>query len=445
VKRLGLALGLVGAIALGIAVVGVTAGDTDVSFEQEPNDAVPQELDMGSGARPGAPVSFRIKGTIGARGDVDRFSLELNAGDVVGASVSDTSGLDPLLRLVNADGDLVVANDRKVFGLHQMKWWSALPRPDEGWGGDSFLAAVIAVPGEYVLEVSGEDGSDGRYRLDVLVARPGMEAQPKGARQIVFVDFDGAKVNMGRLSGGGSGTKVLSPMADFLGAWGLTSADEDDVIDAVLATLEEMLSSDIRANGLNGDHAQSGVDGEFDIEIRNSRDDEDTYGTDPLVTRLVIGGTRAQAGIPYFAASSGEDPGNFTTDDDTLVLLDELAGLTTGNVNRDLNRFGVAAGHTKAELVGRALGRAGAHELGHVFGCWHTEFTNHVFNVMDRGALGGPNGFDPAGTGADGILGTSDDVDYRFGVDAYSSFEGVFRGVHDTLNTISFGLATGRR
>jgi len=428
-------------LALGIAVGELTAGDTDVFFEDEPNDTTPEVLDMGSGAQPGEPVSFRIKGRIDDTDDVDRFVLDLAAGDVVGAAVTDTSGVDPQLRLDTAAGDLVISSKDKFFGLQ--KW--ALPHPDEGWGGDAFLATVITVAGEYVLEVSGEDGTTGRYRLDIVAARPGLEAQPVGKRQIVFIDFDGAKVNMGRLGGGGSGTKTLSPLRNFLSAWGLVAADEDAVIDEVLATVERALFTEIAAHGLNGNYAQSGLPGEFGIEIRNSRDDADTYGVDPLVTRLVIGGTRAEAGISLFAVSSGVDPGNYSTDDDTVVLLDELAGLTTGAVDRDLNQYGVAAGHTKAELVGRALGRIGIHELGHTFGCWHTDSTNTVFTPMDRGALGGPNGFDPAGAGADRIFGTADDVEYGFTVDSYSVLEGLFEGPHDTLNTIAFGLATGRQ
>ena len=183
--------------------------------------------------------------------------------------------------------------------------------------------------------------------------------------------------------------------------------------------------------------------GEFDIEIRNSRDDEDTVGVDPLVTRLVIGGTEAEAGIRTWAAASSTDPGNFTTDDEAIVLLDQLAGRTLGNINRDLNQYGVAAGSTKAELVGRALGRVGVHELGHTFGCAHTNSANTVFDAMDR--LGLTLGFDPAGTGPDRIFGTADDRSFGFGVDEFETVgvNPLYRGVQDTLNRISFGLATG--
>jgi len=435
-------------IALSFAISELIAGDTDVSFEKEPNDATPQELAMGFGPQPGEPVSFRIKGRIDSASDVDRFSLDLNAGDVVGAVVTDTSGVDPQLRLETAAGDLVIENDDKFFGTQHFIG-PPLPKPDDGeQRGDAILYVVVSHSGEYVLQVAGEDGTTGRYRLDLVVARPGIEAQPVGTHQILFVDFDGAKVDMGQFPASGSGTKILSPMADFLAAWGLTAADEDAVIDAVLATLEENLSSDIRQRGLNGDYALSGTPGEFDIEIRNSRDDADTFGIDPLVTRLIIGGTEAEAGAWTFAFASTTDPGNFSTGDEVVVLLDRLAGLTPTPPGQNLNVIPIATGHTKMELVGRALGNIGSHELGHVFGCWHTDFANAVIDQMDQGGPDGPNA---AGVGPDGIFGTADDIDKDFGIDAYASANRVgdakepFRGMEDTLNTIAFGLATGRR
>ncbi|MHC4547567.1 MAG: hypothetical protein ACYTEZ_02230 [Planctomycetota bacterium] len=448
-RSLFLALGA--ALALGMAVGELTAGDTDVFFEEEPNDAIPQVLDMGLGAQPGDPVRFRIKGRIDNTDDVDRFALDLNAGDVVGARATDTGGLDPRLRLEDADADLVIGNDDKLFGLRQKWLGPPLPLPDEGWGGDAILYVVIAAAGEYVLEVGGEDGTTGRYRLDLVVARPGLEAHPVGTRQILFVDFDGAKVHdMAKFGLGSSGTKTLSPLADFLVHWGLTAADEDAVIDAVLATIRENLYTEIVAGGKNGDYATSGTPGEFGIEIRNSRDHADTYGIDPLVTRLIIGGTEAEAGVGVWAFASTTDPGNFSTDDDAIVLLDRFAGLTPTPPGQNLNAIPIEAGHTKIELIGRALGNIGSHELGHTFGCWHTEWNNLVVDMMDQGGPLGLVGFGAAAVGPDGIFGTSDDFNKAFGVDAFVLWNkiggpGLYQGVNDTLNTISFGLATGRK
>jgi hypothetical protein len=441
---------LLAAVALGARGAAGDPGDWEILFETEPNDVTPEVLAMGAGAQPGAPVAFRIKGRIDDADDVDAFVLDLHPGDVVGAVVSDTSGLDPRLDLFDDAGDLVFGNSDKLYGLSNKWIGPPLPVPDEGTGSDAVIYVVIPLGGEYVLEVGGEGGSTGRYRLDLVVARPGLEAHPVGTRQILFVDFDGAKVHdMAKFGLGGSGTKTLSPMADFLAPWGLTAADEDAVIDATLAVLEENLSGDIRAHGLNGDYAQSGVPGEFDIEIRNSRDHADTYGVDPLVTRLVIGGTEAEAGIGVFAFASTTDPGNYSTDDDAIVLLDRFAGLKSTPPGENLNAIPIAAGHTKIELVGRALGNIGAHELGHCFGCWHTDWRNTNVDLMDQGGPAGLGALASA-VGPDGIFGTADDFDRDFGVDDHASNNPggaaePFRGRHDTLNTIAFGLATGRK
>jgi hypothetical protein len=437
------------ALVLGMAVAA-NESDTDVLFEVEPNDADPQALAMGPGAQPAEPVSFRIKGRIDTAADVDRFELELRIGDVVGATITDTSGLDPTLCLENGAGELVIGNDETFGGA---KWGpppeSPLPSGEgEGSGdGDAAIYTVISAAGTYVLQASGEDDTTGRYRLDIVVARPGLEAHPAGTRQIVFVDFDGEKMNMKPFENfGGSGTKTLSPLADFLPLWGLTAADKDEVIDAALAMIEEKLSTHVRERGLNGDFATSGVPGEFDIEIRNSRDHEDTFGVDPLVTRVVIGGTEAEAGLPTWAISSGGGPGNFKTDAEAIVTLNRYTGITPAPQN--LNNFPIAPGASKAEFVGRVLGGAASHELGHCFGCAHTDHTNDVPSLMDQG---GPHGALFSFVGPDGIFGTDDDpTDKDLVVDDHQvvtrgGAPGVFRGTHDTLNTVAFGLSTGHR
>ena len=74
------ALGTSLAVVIAVTELGAEAGGTDVFFEQEPNDFTPELLDMGPGAQPGEPVSFRIKGRIDPAVDVDRFQLQLNAG-----------------------------------------------------------------------------------------------------------------------------------------------------------------------------------------------------------------------------------------------------------------------------------------------------------------------------------------------------------------------------
>lgn len=378
-----------------------------------------------------------VSGSIPALGDRDWFRVQLNSGDVFGAALSGRSGLDPAMRWVDASGNLLVANDNANFIGNLLPPESPLPR-DESHADNAELYYVITAPGAYYVEVSAAgDASAGGYNLDLLVSRPGLEKQPIGTHQILFVDFDGATVNFSNFADAPTtGTRRLSPLASFLPAFGLISADENAVIDATLATIRENLSQDARARGLNGDFAVTHRPGDFDIEIRNSRDDPDTFGKDPFVARLVIGGSQQEAGFTGNVAGIAQfiDPGNFKTDDEAVVTLSLLPPF--------LNQVPILAPHTKAELIGSQIGNLASHEAGHLFGNFHTDRSPTdpfagVANIMDSGG----NGI--RALGPDRIFGTADDVDLSLGVDSYFLGE-PFRGVEDTLNVVAFGLSTGR-
>ena len=53
------------------------------------------------------------------------------------------------------------------------------------------------------------------------------------ANTSLFLDFDGARVNTAIF--GGPGTVTLSPLSAFLAKWGITRAQEDELIDAIVA------------------------------------------------------------------------------------------------------------------------------------------------------------------------------------------------------------------
>ncbi len=411
--------------------------------EAEPNDTVAGANALPLGFDAGEQTAVTVKGDIATLGDRDWFRVDLNAGDVIGATVQGQMGLNPAVRLINSSGTLLIFNDdHGNFGVN-LPQESPLPRLSSSNSGDAELYYVISSPGTYFIEVQGAgDGTTGKYRMDLVVARPGLETQPVGAQQVVFVDFNGTTVNMSNFSFvGGSGNRTLSPLAGFLPSWGLAAADEDAVIESILATLQENLIQDIRARGQNPS---------FDIHILNSRDHADLFGTNPYVARLVIGGTLAEAGVttpnsPAFAENI--DVGNFKFNDEAVVLLDEFSGQTTGP--RDLNAIAIKPGLdprlAKIALVGRTIGNIASHELGHLFGNWHTDRASAMANIMDQGdARGFAFGF-PA-VGPDGVFGTKDDEDRDFGVDAFGSFGNVepWVGIQDTLNVVAFGLTTGK-
>jgi len=228
---------------------------------------------------------------------------------------------------------------------------------------------------------------------------------------------------------------MLSPLAAFLAGWGLTVAEEDAVIDAIVARVQQDFSA-VAAGGANGDFAVSGVAGEFAIEIRNSRDDGPLWGQ-PNLTRVIVGGTIAELGINTIGVSEAIDVGNFATEESAVVLLDHLSDPNTSNP-RSLNRFPIDPPHSIVDVIGAAVGGAVSHEAGHLFGSFHTDRLNQQPCVMD---VGGDIG-DLLGVGEDGIFGSDDDVEVRFVADTYAPSEG-FTGTEDTRNVNAFGLSTG--
>ncbi|ROT33606.1 hypothetical protein [Micromonospora sp. HM5-17] len=190
------------------------------------------------------------------------------------------------------------------------------------------------------------------------------------------------------------------------------------MIDAIVATVEENLRQDMIASGLNR---------RFNLRILNSRDHADPFGQ-ANVSRVIIGGTIDESGIPTIGIAQSIDPGNFETEESALVLLDLLSE-PTGEAS--LNTY-LTAASDRIGFIGRAVGNVTAHEAGHFFGDWHVDQFNEHANLMDQGG-------NPAlmfGVGADGIGGTADDPDVDFGEDVFNPGEG-FTGLENTLGRIA--------
>ncbi|MFD4671491.1 hypothetical protein ACFWNN_17270 [Lentzea sp. NPDC058450] len=333
-------------------------------------------------------------------GDKDFYSVRLKAGDVLGASVTGSAR-----KLVVHD-----TAGREVQGSRQdfsVVYPPSSPLPG---GGNAVVDFVAPSAGRYYLGV--EDG-EGRYDLTLKALRPGAEA---AGLQTVFVDFDGALVDTTPY--GGEGVKSLSPMANFLAAWGLGPADEAAVSTAAVDALRENL----------------GLSGRFGVRILNSRDHADPWGR-KNVSRLVIGGTIAESGVSTVAIAQSIDPGNFAHEETALVQLDLLSAPAGPSVS--LNTY-LTPASDKTRFIGRALGNIAAHELGHLSGSWHQHQFNEHDTLMDQG------GNAPAmfAVGADGIGGNADDVDIDFGEDVFVPNEG-FTGVEDAANRTRWGYSRG--
>jgi hypothetical protein len=361
--------------------------------------------------------------------DQDVFRFSARAGDVISVGVSGNAG-----RLILRD-----ANDVELIGSTQNISGFIYPAASPlVRAGNAVLAYVAPTTGSYTIEVSQGVGA---YLAQLRLSRPGLEQQLVGSHQTIFLDFDGETINAQQIFNDpfANSNANLSPLSAFLPAWGLTAADENAVIDAIIADFERTFSTDIRANGNNGDFDATGIDGQFDVEILNSRDDPDPFGqpNGTNVSRVIIGGTQAEAGINTIGLAQSIDPGNYETEETAIVLLDILSGPSTDSFS--LNSVTLGPTTTITDLIGTAVGSIASHEAGHYSGNFHTDGFDATPNIIDEGPGGLGN---LIGIGPDAVFGSPDDIAVTFGVDTYSLFEG-FTGNEDSRNTLAFGLSTG--
>jgi hypothetical protein len=355
-----------------------------------------------------------VSGAVNARGDRDWFKIQLNAGDIVGGALAGQAGLDTTLRLFNNAGKLMIGNDDCGLSA-QLVHPPESPLPYNTTNvRDSEIYYTIKTAGAYFVEVSAfEDATAGNYNLDLLVTRPGMEKAPLGSKQILFLDFDGTKTTF--LS-----KTSIDPLVKTLPSWGLTAADESAVIDSILKVVTDKLYSYVAAKGGNAN---------FGLEIRNSRDHADEFGSNPYVSRIAVGPLKGQA-FGFDGLAQFTDPGNFKTNDEAVLTTDFIASA--------LQFVSIRPPSTIYDMVSVGVGDLICHEFGHLIGNYHTDQPSSfegAANIMD------PDGRQTLGP--DFIVGTKDDVVRQFGVDTFSRNE-IFEGINDTLNTVAYALSMGK-
>lgn len=352
--------------------------------------------------------------------DIDFFLVDLEAGDTI------SGGFDSSREVGIFDTDGVLRSSSMSNPSFIYPLASPLRHPRRT-GFDH----VVTKTGTYAVYVAEGVGA---YEGELRVIRSGLSSTTGDDQQIIFLDFDGATVP-GDVFGTGFDA-TLSPLSSFLAGWGLAPSDEDAVIDATIDAVVESVDQDLRVrDGRNGDRDASGIAGEFDVEVLNSRDHGDRWG-DPNVTRVVIGGTVDELGFETLGIAQSIDPGNAESEETAVVLLDLMSSPAGPDVS--INSYGLADGVTKSEFVGFTVGHITAHEIGHVIGNWHQETFNEVEALMDAG------GDFPAiaGVGEDGVFGNADDTDPDFVEDIFNLFEG-FGGTEDSAGRSAFAFSTG--
>lgn len=344
--------------------------------------------------------------------DRDVYAVPMQAGDVLGATVQDSR----YVSVFGPDGTEMHRSGQDASGVYPLD--SPLP----GANGEPVTDYVARTDGTYYVEISG---GDGRYISTLEVYRYGGSAGRQ--TQTIYLDTDGARLNTRIFNTGGGGVATLSPLKSFLGKWGLTRAQEPELIDAIKANVQESVERDLAAAGLSDT---------VSVEVVASGDGPDPTGQ-PGVTRLVLGGTIEESGIGAIGIAQSIDPGNFARTETGLVLMDVLS--EPGNIDAapaSINSY-LTSDSDRLAFVAQAIGNVTVHEAGHMFGNFHTDNSNAVANLMDAGG----DGFDRLfGVGPDGVGGTTDD-DVDFVTDRYDPFEG-FVGDEDTVARSTWGMST---
>lgn len=411
-------------------------------LEAEPNNTVETAQVLPLGTAQGQDVDLNVTGSASSAGDVDFYRFSAQKGDIIGVAVVGVGSMDPVTTLVRgSDGSAIFLNDD--FEFHTFIFPESAPWPGGDQFTDSAMTYVVPVTGQYLVRVQAFSGlSTGDYQLRLRSRKPNLHKLESPGQQIVFLDFDGANINVCEIFGCfpplNPPFRTLSPLAGFLPSWGLNANQESAVIDAIIAVVKENFDS-LRLASLNGNLDAGDPPGSFDVIVLNSRDHMDPFGQ-PNVTRVIIGGTVDEFTIDTIGLAQFIDPGNYAPEDTSVVLLDYLSAAPGGSpICCSINDLPRAPGFTMVQAVGVVVGNIVSHELGHCLGNWHSTVLNGVTNIMDEGG----NILALAGAGVDGVLGTGDDADIDFIPDTFSTFEGLFIGTNSTDVNTAFGLATG--
>lgn len=359
--------------------------------------------------------------------DMDFYSFDLRGGDILNIGVNGAAGS---FNVFYEDGSFWFGTDSNQ-GLFLP---DASPLMDEG---NAVAAQVVPQSGRYFLQVAPTSTSNS-YTTGLRVYRPVSESLPTGAHQILYVDFEGGifpNSVFGTSSGLGPGVTRLRSTRELMPLLGLDSANlaqYNELVDKTVAQVKSDFAS-VTRNGGNGDYKATGNVGDFAITVLNSRDHADPGLNNPLVTRVIVGGTEAEAGIAgILGIAQSLDIGNFDMSEIAITPLDNFLAAATA--------FPIDPNSSTLDALARRIGTTVSHEAGHTFGLRHNDGNNFVGDIMD----------DPGirrdefrlGVGPDLIFGTADDTISEFQTDVFSLAEGLF-GFHRTADNLAFSLTTG--
>ncbi|MHC5110603.1 MAG: S8 family peptidase, partial [Planctomycetota bacterium] len=359
--------------------------------ESEPNNTIgdAQETPLSAGTL----GHWAINGSISPAQDVDYFQFDAEKGAIYGFNALGGGSPDTILSIHDSEGLQVVANDdhSDIADL--------FPPGSPFSGGqnvlDSALTWTAPQSGEYFVRVASfQGGSTGDYEINMVARHPAFEGKLADRKQVFVLDFDGAELSPADLFDSDVASATLTPFVSFMSGWfdefddsnPPSDAERDQLIDAIVAVVRENLD-DLRLGSLNGDRDLDDLLGTFQYELVVVRDSSDTdlFGG-PNVSRVVVGGTRAELGIEAIAVSESIDPGNFDAEETAVVTLDLYSGPASDPFS--INSLVLDSGASKSDAVSEVVGNTVARTIGWMVGNFNTDGDNAVVSVMDIGGTG---------------------------------------------------------
>ncbi len=381
------------------------------------------------------PITANNTNDSGFSSDLDTFSFDLKAGDILDVATNGSAGQ---FTIQSSSGTVLLTSNVLVGGLKT---------PLQSIG-NATGAMVIPDDGRYFLTV-GSTSVVNNYTIGLRTYRPQTEQLAYGDAQILYLNFEGGVIDNNLFNDDllipglpTFGFTVVPTFEDSLPFLGLQFGDlvtANRIIDRVYNDVIRVYE-DLGNSGTNGDFSDTGVAGDYAVRILNSRIPShrawfEANANDPRLSQMLIGGTGLQIGVPgVFGIAESVDIGNFDLTEFGLFALDGFQGSTLG--------FPIAATSSQVDATIQFLSSVIAHEGGHIFGMLHTVNTNTIATLSDAGGtlLSQAGGL---GVGPDGIFGTLDDVKPIFRDDFYAPE--VYSGFNRVTATLSHTLSSGTK
>lgn len=371
--------------------------------------------------------------------DVDFYRVELRAGDILDVATTGAAGRFDVLR----------GNGQHWFGTMTnmgILYPSQSPLQDSGV---AVAAQVVPADGTYYIRVAREitGSSTTQYQLGLRVYRPVMESAPIGTQQIIYLDFDGGMFPTSLFFESTAeaplpSTIQIPSLSESLTYLGFdlpivptpeSTAVMNKFIDDVVSRVEDDFNIWMPLTGGNGDFNQTGIPGQYGVQILNSRDHADP-GDSPYVTRVFIGGATDGVIFPdgLYGIAQTIDIGNFAPAEYVLTLLDWIG--------TDAQELPISLTASRLEIAAQGAALTISHELAHSFGVFHTDRAGGIRSIIDANV----DINDDYELGLDGVFGTADDIDMPFPErDRFNPVEGML-GFNHVTAAMAWGLATGK-